>query len=57
VTWTAAGLGATVVLAPCVATGPSRAMVKLLVTGALLIGGNLVASRALTGGMAGVRRG
>ncbi|MEU0192522.1 monovalent cation/H+ antiporter complex subunit F [Streptomyces afghaniensis] len=49
VTWAAAGLGAVVVLALCAVTGPGRAMAKLLVTGALLIGGNLVASRALTG--------
>ncbi|MGI5380168.1 monovalent cation/H+ antiporter complex subunit F [Streptomyces sp. CA-251387] len=57
VTWAAAGLGAAVVLVLCVAVGPSRAMVKLLVTGALLIGGNIVASRALSGGLAGVRGG
>ncbi|MDF3146489.1 MULTISPECIES: monovalent cation/H+ antiporter complex subunit F [unclassified Streptomyces] len=56
-TWAAAGLAAAVVLALCVAVGPSRAMVKLLLTGALLIGGNLVASRALAGGFAGVRGG
>jgi multisubunit Na+/H+ antiporter MnhF subunit len=48
-TWAAAGLGAMVVLALCTVTGPGREMAKLLVTGALLIGGNLVASRALTG--------
>lgn len=57
VTWAAAGLGAAVVLVLCAAVGPSRAMVKLLVTGALLIGGNIVASRALSGGFAGVRGG
>ncbi|MFI7407174.1 monovalent cation/H+ antiporter complex subunit F [Streptomyces sp. NPDC049627] len=57
VTWAVAGLGATVVLVLCAAVGPSRAMVKLLVTGALLIGGNIVASRALSGGFAGVRGG
>ncbi|MGY4738982.1 monovalent cation/H+ antiporter complex subunit F [Streptomyces sp. ATMOS53] len=51
-----AGLGAAVVLAGCVATGPGRAMGKLLVVGALLIGGNLIASRALSGGLDGVRR-
>ncbi|MEH0573712.1 monovalent cation/H+ antiporter complex subunit F [Streptomyces sp. B21-108] len=51
-----AGLGAAVVLAGCVATGPGRAMDKLLVVGALLIGGNLIASRALSGGLDGVRR-
>ncbi|MEU3782193.1 monovalent cation/H+ antiporter complex subunit F [Streptomyces sp900129855] len=50
------GLGAAVVLAGCVATGPGRAMGKLLVVGALLIGGNLIASRALSGGLDGVRR-
>jgi multisubunit Na+/H+ antiporter MnhF subunit len=56
-TWAAAGLGAAVVLVLCAATGPSRAMVKLLVIGVLLVGGNLVASRALSGGVRGVRRG
>ncbi|MFF5858795.1 MrpF/PhaF family protein [Streptomyces sp. NPDC012751] len=56
-TWSAAALGAAVVVALCVAVGPGRAMVKLLVTGALLIGGNLIASRALTGGFQGVRGG
>jgi multisubunit Na+/H+ antiporter MnhF subunit len=56
-TWAAAGFGAAVVLALCVAEGPSRAMAKLLATGALLIGGNIVASRALSGGFGGVRRG
>ncbi|MCX4885756.1 MULTISPECIES: MrpF/PhaF family protein [unclassified Streptomyces] len=56
-TWTVAGLGAVTVTALCVATGPSRAMAKLLVIGALLISGNLVASRALSGGVRGVRRG
>ena len=54
-TWAAAGLSAAVVVAVCVATGPSRAMVKLLVVGALLIGGNVIASRALAGGFRGVR--
>lgn len=56
-TWSAAGLGAVVVLALCVAAGPGRAMVKLLAIGALLIGGNLIASRALAGGFRGVRGG
>ncbi|MEU3825672.1 monovalent cation/H+ antiporter complex subunit F [Streptomyces sp. NPDC029080] len=56
-TWSLAGLGAVAVLALCVAVGPGRAMVKLLVTGALLIGGNVVASRALAGGFRGVRGG
>ncbi|MFE6617831.1 monovalent cation/H+ antiporter complex subunit F [Streptomyces sp. NPDC057740] len=57
VTWAAAGLAAGVVAALCAAVGPSRAMAKLLLVGALLIGGNLVASRALSGGIAGVRGG
>ncbi|WP_367319123.1 monovalent cation/H+ antiporter complex subunit F [Streptomyces sp. HUAS ZL42] len=57
VTWATAGVGAAVTLALCVATGPSRAMVKLLVVAALLIGGNVIASRALSGGFGGVRRG
>ncbi|MEU6283044.1 MrpF/PhaF family protein [Streptomyces sp. NPDC047028] len=56
-TWAAAGAGAVVVIALCVATGPGRAMVKLLVIGALLIGGNVIASRAMSGGFQGVRRG
>ncbi|MER6025896.1 MrpF/PhaF family protein [Streptomyces sp. NPDC001851] len=56
-TWTAAGAGAAVVTAVCVATGPGRAMVKLLVIGALLISGNVIASRALSGGFRGVRGG
>ena len=49
-TYAVAGFGAVVVLVLCVVTGPGRAMVKLLVIGALLIGGNLIASRALSGG-------
>ncbi|MEV0977121.1 monovalent cation/H+ antiporter complex subunit F [Streptomyces sp. NPDC049915] len=56
-TWAAAGVGAVTVLALCAATGPGRATVKLLVIGALLIAGNLVASRALSGGITGVRGG
>ncbi|MEU6777393.1 MrpF/PhaF family protein [Streptomyces sp. NPDC046759] len=56
-TWTAAVLSAVVVAAVCAATGPGRAMVKLLVTGALLIAGNVIASRALSGGFRGVRGG
>ncbi|MEU7057193.1 monovalent cation/H+ antiporter complex subunit F [Streptomyces sp. NPDC046197] len=56
-TWAAAALGAVVVLVLCAVTGPGRAMVKLLVIGTLLIGGNLIGSRALSGGFAGVRRG
>ena len=57
VTWAVAGFGAVVVGVVSAATGPSRAMVKLLVIGALLIGGNVVASRALSGGFRGVGRG
>ncbi|GAA3037915.1 monovalent cation/H+ antiporter complex subunit F [Streptomyces glomeratus] len=57
VTLAVAGYGAVVVLVLCAVTGPGRAMVKLLVVGALLIGGNLVASRALSGGFPGSRRG
>ncbi|WP_129305231.1 MrpF/PhaF family protein [Streptomyces sp. L2] len=56
-TWAAAGAGAVVVIALCVATGPGRAMVKPLVIGALLIGGNAIASRAMSGGFQGVHRG
>ncbi|WP_333773990.1 monovalent cation/H+ antiporter complex subunit F [Streptomyces sp. IBSBF 3136] len=56
-TWTAAALSAVAVVAVCVATGPGRAMVKVLVIGVLLIGGNLVASSALAGGFRGVRGG
>ncbi|MFF8941945.1 monovalent cation/H+ antiporter complex subunit F [Streptomyces sp. NPDC014864] len=55
-TWVCAGLGALVVLALCAVTGPGRATVKLLAVGALLIGGNLIASRALYGGMKGAGR-
>ncbi|MEV6027880.1 MrpF/PhaF family protein [Streptomyces sp. NPDC052036] len=57
VTFAVAGYGAVVVLILCAVTGPGRAMVKLLVVGALLIGGNLVASRALSGGFTENRRG
>ncbi|MGW4223215.1 MrpF/PhaF family protein [Streptomyces bauhiniae] len=39
-----------VVVPLCVANGPGRALVKLLVVGALLVGGNVVASVALGGG-------
>ncbi|MER7938014.1 MULTISPECIES: MrpF/PhaF family protein [unclassified Streptomyces] len=49
-TWAAAGIGALVVVVLCAVAGPGRAAVKLLVVGALLIGGNLIASRALSGG-------
>jgi multisubunit Na+/H+ antiporter MnhF subunit len=38
-----------VVLPLCVAAGPGRAAVKLLVIGALLMAGNRIASRALSG--------
>lgn len=57
VTWAASGLGAVAVLVLCAATGPSRAMAKLLVIGALLIGGNVIAARAPAGGFGRVRRG
>jgi multisubunit Na+/H+ antiporter MnhF subunit len=56
-TWTAAALSAVVVAAVCVPVGPGRAMAKLLVIGALLIAGNVIASRALSGGFRGVRGG
>ncbi|MBK3572528.1 hypothetical protein JHN63_01555 [Streptomyces sp. MBT65] len=56
-TYAVAVFGGAVVIAVCVATGPGRALAKLLVVGALLIGGNLTASRALSGGFAGSRRG
>ncbi|MEU6218672.1 monovalent cation/H+ antiporter complex subunit F [Streptomyces sp. NPDC047022] len=56
-TWAAAGVGAVVVAVVCTAGGPGRAMAKLLVTGVLLIGGNLVASRSLAGGFRQVRGG
>lgn len=45
-----AAYGAVVVVVLCAVTGPGRAMVKLLVVGVLLVAGNLIASRALTGG-------
>ncbi|GAA5705223.1 hypothetical protein AQJ43_34600 [Streptomyces avermitilis] len=57
VTVAVACFGGVVVLVLCAAAGPGRAMMKLLVTGALLIGGNLLASRALSGGFSGGRRG
>ncbi|EFF94333.1 membrane protein [Streptomyces sp. e14] len=56
-TWAAAALGTVVVAVLCAVTGPGRAMVKLLIVGALLVGGNLIASRALSGGFAEVDRG
>ncbi|MEV8564378.1 monovalent cation/H+ antiporter complex subunit F [Streptomyces sp. NPDC051322] len=46
-TWPAVVATLLVVLPLCVATGPGRGMVKLLVIGALLIAGNVVAARAL----------
>ncbi|MFG2721262.1 MrpF/PhaF family protein [Streptomyces sp. NPDC048416] len=46
----AASATAVVVVATCVATGPGRAMVKLLLIGVLLVAGNVIASRALAGG-------
>lgn len=49
-TATAALATTAVVVAVCAATGPGRAMVKLLVTGALLVAGNVIASRAVSGG-------
>ncbi|MFK8909125.1 monovalent cation/H+ antiporter complex subunit F [Streptomyces sp. YS-3] len=49
-TATAAVATTAVVAAVCASTGPGRALVKLLVTGALLIAGNVVASRAVAGG-------
>ncbi|MFF0459608.1 MrpF/PhaF family protein [Streptomyces mexicanus] len=56
-TWAAVAVGAVVVVVLCAASGPGRAMVKLLIVGTLLIGGNLLASRALSGGFPGVGRG
>lgn len=49
-TLAAAALTAVVVPVLCAAVGPSREMLKLLVVGVLLIVGNVVASRALSGG-------
>ncbi|OAR22755.1 hypothetical protein A8W25_24550 [Streptomyces sp. ERV7] len=50
----AAALATTaVVTAVCTAAGPGRAMVKLLATGALLVAGNVIASRAVSGGYRG----
>ncbi|MGP9022736.1 MrpF/PhaF family protein [Streptomyces sp. BR1] len=42
-----------VTVAMCVATGPGRAMVKLLLIGVLLVAGNVIASRAMSGGFPG----
>ncbi|MHB9855260.1 monovalent cation/H+ antiporter complex subunit F [Streptomyces krungchingensis] len=56
-TYAVAAFGAAVVIVLCAVAGPGRAMLKLLVTGALLVGGNLVASRALAGGFPGSRHG
>lgn len=52
-----AGFGGAVVIAICVAASPGRDLVKLLVVGALMIGGNLTASHALPGDFAGTSRG
>lgn len=46
-----AGIAVVVVVALAVAAGPGRAAVKLLLTGALMTAGNVVASRALSGGI------
>lgn len=40
---------AAVVLPLCVAEGPGRSLVKLLLIGAILVGGNLISSKALAG--------
>ncbi|POX36047.1 hypothetical protein C3486_35660 [Streptomyces sp. Ru73] len=40
---------AAVVLPLCVAEGPGRSLAKLLIIGALLVGGNLVSAKALAG--------
>ena len=56
-TYAAAAVGALVVPAVCVAAGPDRALAKLLFVGVLLIGGNVVASRALSGGFPEARHG
>ena len=42
-----------VVAALCTAVGPGRAAVKLVLIGALLVAGNVIASRALSGGFPG----
>ncbi|MGW2863939.1 monovalent cation/H+ antiporter complex subunit F [Streptomyces sp. SDr-06] len=42
-----------IVVAMCVATGPGRAMVKLVLIGVLLVAGNVIASRSLAGGFPG----
>ncbi|WP_329461569.1 MrpF/PhaF family protein [Streptomyces sp. NBC_01431] len=49
----AASATAVVVVATCVATGPGRAMVKLVLIGVLIVAGNVIASRALAGGYPG----
>ncbi|OKH98106.1 hypothetical protein A6A06_28195 [Streptomyces sp. CB02923] len=46
-----------VVLPLCVAAGPGRAMVKLLVIGVLLVGGNVVSTRALSARHTGEKTG
>ncbi|CAM5289347.1 hypothetical protein SXANM310S_03240 [Streptomyces xanthochromogenes] len=46
----AASAAVVVVVAMCLATGAGRATVKLVLIGALLVAGNVIASRALSGG-------
>ncbi|GGS22920.1 hypothetical protein GCM10010252_72620 [Streptomyces aureoverticillatus] len=48
-TWAAVVLTPLVVVPLCVAAGPGRAALKLLLIGALLVAGNMVAARALRG--------
>ncbi|MFG3281410.1 monovalent cation/H+ antiporter complex subunit F [Streptomyces sp. NPDC048111] len=52
-TGVAASAAAAVVVALCAVTDPGRATVKLLLTGVLLVSGNVIASRALSGGYPG----
>ncbi|WP_331447041.1 monovalent cation/H+ antiporter complex subunit F [Streptomyces xanthochromogenes] len=47
----AASAAVVVVVAMCLATGAGRATVKLVLIGALLVAGNVIASRALSGGL------
>ncbi|GGU06291.1 monovalent cation/H+ antiporter complex subunit F [Streptomyces violascens] len=49
----AASAATVIVVAMCVATGPGRATVKLVLIGVLLVAGNVIASRALAGGFPG----
>lgn len=53
----AAAVGAAVVIAVCAVAPPGRELVKILVTGVLLIAGNLIASRAMSGGFRSVHDG